>query len=104
MKFFVPATDSNEQAERVYSAIAQFVAAPITEKRIQRLSWRHNDMAMSCEVGGPLPRYYQTGEEPVLAIFDCGTLYKICTPNRGGIRGEPVCAGKDSESRATYFD
>ena len=104
MKFFVPAADSDEEAERVYSAIAQFVAAPITKKRIHRLSWQHNGMAMSCEVGCPLPRYYQTGEEPALAIFDCGTLYKIYTPNRRGLRGEPVHAGKDSKSHATYFD
>lgn len=103
MQFFVPKAQNDTQAEQVYEAIAKFVAAPITRNRIWKLRWRHNQMDMQCEVGQPLPTYYQTGVEPVLAIFDCGDLYKICTPNRGGVRGEPVLAGKNSYSSATYF-
>ncbi len=103
MQFFVPAAQNDTQAEQVYGAIAQFVTAPITEKRIWKLRWQHNGMNMQCEVGQPLPTYYQTRLEPVLAIFDCGNLYKICTPNRGGIRGEAVLAGKNLNSSATYF-
>lgn len=103
MEFFVPATQDNAQAEQVYEAIAQFVAAPVTDDRIWKLRWKHNGIDMQCEVGQPLPAYYQTGTEPVLAIFDCGNIYKICTPNRGGIRGEPVLAGKNLNSSAIHF-
>lgn len=103
MDFFVPAAPNTAQAEQVYEAIAQFVIAPVTDDRIWKLRWKHNGMNMQCEVGQPLPAYYQTGTEPVLAIFDCGNLYKICTPTRGGIRGEPVLAGKNSHSLATRF-
>lgn len=103
MRFFVPAATDDIQAEQVYEAIAQFVTAPVNADRIWKLWWKHNGMNMQCEVGQPLPTYYQTGKEPVLAIFDCSTLYKICTPNRGGLRGEPVLAGKNENSLATYF-
>jgi len=103
MEFFVPAAQDTAQAEQVYGAIAQFVAAPVTDERIWKLRWKHNGMDMQCEIGQPLPDYYKTGREPVLAIFDCGSLYKICTPNRGGVGGEPVLAGKDSYSSATRF-
>ncbi len=103
MQFFVPAAESPEQAERVYDAIAKFNGASVTNKRIFALSWRHNGKDMSCKVGEPLPSYYQTGAEPVLAILDCGALYKVCTPSRGGLGGEAVLAGKNHDSHATYF-
>jgi hypothetical protein len=100
---FIPAAEGSEQAERVYRAIAVFNGAPVSDERIWRLSWRHNGQAMSCTVGEPLPPYYRTGSEPVLAILDCGNLYKVCTPNRGGLRGEAVLAGKSHDSHVTYF-
>lgn len=103
MEFFIPIAQDAAQSEQVYEAIAQFVDAPIIDERIWKLRWKHNGMDMQCEVGQSLPAYYRTGREPVLAIFDCGNLYKICTPNRGGIRGEPVLAGKDFHSSATHF-
>jgi hypothetical protein len=103
MQFFVPAAEGPEQAERVYRAIVEFNGATVGDQRICSLSWQHKGQAMSCSVGEPLPSYYRTGSEPVLAILDCGNLYKICTPNRGGLRGEAVLAGKDYDSHATYF-
>ena len=56
---------------------------------------------MLCEVGKSLPSYYRTGDEPVLAIFGGGNLYKICTPSRGGAKGDPVLAGVGVP---VYFD
>jgi hypothetical protein len=103
MRFFVPAAEDDAPAERVYKSIAEFCHAPAQARRIHRLHWRHKGMEMSCEVGGTLPSYYQTGVDVVLSIFDCGNLYKIATPNRGGVRGEPIFAGKDRDSRAEYF-
>ncbi|MDZ7962088.1 MAG: hypothetical protein RMY34_30170 [Aulosira sp. DedQUE10] len=103
MKFFVPAAKDDVKAEQVYSAIANSVQAPVTEKRIWKLKWSHTEIDMECEVGKPLPSYYSTGKELVLAIFDCENLYKICTLNRGGLKGEPILAAKNSQSSATYF-
>lgn len=104
MRFFVPKAKSEEQDEKVYEGIARFVNAPVSDKRIWKLRWEHNRKTMECEVGKSMPGSCQIGNEPVLAIFDCGNLYMICTPSRGGIRGEPILAGKNDDSFATYFD
>ena len=60
-------------------------------------------MDMSCEVGKPLPAYYRTRSEPVMAIFDCGDPYKIATPSRGGVRSEPVLAAKGGDTSVECF-
>ena len=104
MKFFVPAAKDEEEAESVYEAIAKFVNGVVAEERIWKLNWKHNGMDMEAEVGKPLHHYYQTGQEPVLAIIDCGAYYSVCTKNRGGVRGEPVLAGKDHDTYVTCFD
>lgn len=103
MQFFMPEVQDETETEQRYQAIAKLVAAPITKDRVWKLRWRHNGMNMQCEVGQPLPAYYRTGREPVLAIFDCGHLYKICTLNRGGENGDAVLAGKNVNSSPTYF-
>ena len=103
MKFFIPAANDHTRAEDVYTAIAKVSQAPITEKRIWKLQWLDNGMNLECEVGKPLPSLYQTGKELVLAIFECETLYKICTLTHGAVKGKPVLIAKDSQSLATYF-
>ncbi|WP_334958752.1 hypothetical protein [Nostoc sp.] len=99
----MPAAKDDIKAEQVYSAIAQSVKAPITEKRIWKLQWRDNEIDMECEVGKPLPSSYQTGKELVLVIFECENLYKICTLTRGGVKGEPILVENNSQSSAIYF-
>ncbi|MBE9053030.1 hypothetical protein IQ243_21925 [Nostocales cyanobacterium LEGE 11386] len=103
MRFFIPAANDHTRAEDVYNAIAKFAQAPITNKRIWKLRWLDKGTNLECEVGKPLPSYYQTGKELVLAIFDCENLYKICTLTHGGVRGEPILVDKNSQSSATYF-
>ena len=107
MKFFIPVAKDDAEAESVYSSIAEFMHVPVPEEhdqRIWKLSWKHNGMDMECEVGKPLPSYYRTGEEPVLAILDAGNVYKVCTPNRGAVRGEAVLAGMDFDSHPIFFE
>ncbi|WP_334787839.1 hypothetical protein [Nostoc sp.] len=99
----MPAAKDDIKAEQVYSALGQSLKAPITEKRIWKLQWRDNEIDLKCEVGKPLPSSYQTGKELVLAIFECENLYKICTLSRGGVKGEPILVGKNSQSSVTYF-
>ncbi|WP_334919529.1 hypothetical protein [Nostoc sp.] len=99
----MPAAKDDIKAEQVYNALAQSLKAPITEKRIWKLQWRDREIDMECEVGKPLPSFYQTGKELVLGIFECENLYKICTLSRGGVKGEPILVGKNSLSSVTYF-
>ena len=103
MNFFIPLAEDSKQAEQVYQAIAKFNSASVSEKRIFSLTWRHGGKTMSCKVGEPLPPHYRTGKQLVLAILDCGNHYKICTENRGGLRGDAIFAGKNYDSHATYF-
>jgi hypothetical protein len=105
MDFFVPHAEGLEQTESVYAAFAQFVGASVPEQttaRIYALAWRHNGRDFAGEVGKPMPSYYELRDEPILAIFDCGDHFKICTPSRGGVRGDPILAGRTS-IRVTYF-
>lgn len=105
MQFFVPHAEGDEQTESVYAAFAQFVGAAVPAQKSARifgLSWQHNGRDFTGEVGKPMPSYYELRGEPILAIFDCGDHFKICTPSRGGVRGDPILAGKRSSS-VTYF-
>jgi hypothetical protein len=72
--------------------------------QLKTLSWRHNGTKYHCEVGSPLHRYFESGNEPVLEIIDCGDHYAIRTESRGGSYGPLVRAGKDKHSLVTYFD
>ncbi|BAX53077.1 hypothetical protein PDPUS_1_01703 [Photobacterium damselae subsp. piscicida] len=83
MDFVVPLATSTEQAEAVFSSIAQHVSAPSQAKRIHKIVWNHE--------GKKLPEVFRA-EEKVLAIFDCGDVFKICTPNRGAIKFDPIHA------------
>lgn len=103
MKSFIPAAKDDAQAEEVYAAICKFNNAPLDGPRIAALHWTHNGKPMSAAVGKELPAYYQTGGEPVVAILDCGQLYKVCTENRGVIRGEAVLCGKEIGTTAIPF-
>jgi hypothetical protein len=106
MQFFVPHASDTDEAESVYDAFAKFVGAAVpAEKsaRIQALSWQHNGRDFASAVGDPMPRYYELGNEPILAIFDCGDHFKICTPSRGGVRSDPIMASMQG-SHATYFE
>lgn len=104
MRFFVPLADSASAAESVYESVAAHVSASVQARRICSLEWHHQGHEMSCQVGGTLPSYYQTGIEPVIAIFDCGNLYKACTESRGVATGDGVMIGKHSVTRIVYFE
>ena len=104
MKFFLPAAESPLQAESAYQLIAAHVSAPSQAQRIHSLTWNHQGSEMSCQVGMPLPAYYQSATEVVVAIFGCGSLYKACTYNRGVVTGDGVFIGKHSTTHVVYFD
>lgn len=103
MDFFVPSSSNSAQAESVFSSIAQHIAAPSQAKRIHKLQWKHEGEICACEVGESLPEVFRT-DEKVLAIFDCGDVFKVCTPSRGAIKFDPIHASKSTLLNVEYFD
>ena len=104
MKFFVPSATSPEESEIVFEAVRTHVSAPIQNRRIYSLSWKHAGQSMNTKIGEYLPPYYQTGFEPVVVILDCGDLYKACTESRGVASGDGVFIRRSSVQTVTYFD
>jgi|HubBroStandDraft_5_1064220.scaffolds.fasta_scaffold583622_1 hypothetical protein len=95
MKFFVPDTANDEEAEKVYDAIKKFAAQtcrPAAGRKIESLAFRDKGKSVRAEVGKPDPI---TGEVvfAILETIDNARLYLICTPNRGVRRGEPIYVG-----------
>ncbi|MDO6496640.1 hypothetical protein [Photobacterium sanguinicancri] len=103
MDFFVPSAETRSQAESVFTSIGNHVSAPSQEKRIHQIEWKHEGDTCQCEVGKPLPTIFRN-DETVLAIFDCGDVLKICTPNRGAIKFDPIHANKSDIVSIAYFD
>jgi len=101
MKFFIPHATEVEQ-EEVYEAIRRFVAEslswPLTESRIFAVRYRHNGKEALAQVGER-----DIDGEIVLAIFE-SNAYVVCTPNRGGFRGDPILIGTDEASDVERFD
>ena len=95
MKFFVPHTKSTEDALSVIDGIAKFIgnSTPQPEEMIYSLTYNHNGQTMVATVGEPVDEYYREAVPEVQAIFppsSAGQPYKICLPNRGVLRGEPI--------------
>ena len=105
MDFFVPSAKDVDQAQSVYSSIAEHVSAstPTNDKRIQKLVWTHEGIECIGEVGKLPPDVFRA-EEEILAIFECDNVYKICTQNRGVINFDPILASTNAIKRVIYFD
>jgi len=103
-RFFVPGKGYGEQSDLAYQGLARTFDVTAIDPRISGLAWKHNGMKIIAEVGSPLPKYFLTGEEPVLAIFDRGDHFIICTDSRGESTRIPVYAGKSGCSKINYFD
>ena len=102
MRFFVPITKDEVEAEAVWEAIRRFaednLGWEISERRIFSIAYQHHGQAYYVEVGKPDPRV----KEPVLAILESNT-YLVCTPNRGVVRGIPILVGQDKVENIADF-
>ncbi|OEE62263.1 hypothetical protein A1OQ_09225 [Enterovibrio norvegicus FF-162] len=103
MSFFVPAAESQEHAESIYTAIAKHIDAPINDARIAALTWKHEGQEVIAKVGQTLPTCFGSDDEVILAIFDCGDVFKVCTPNRGAVCFDPVVASRANVSNVDLF-
>lgn len=103
MKFFVPTTKDDKQAEELYASIKKFaqeaMGSGIGSQRIFALTCFKKGKEYQVEVGKPDPA---TGET-VMAILEFFT-YLVCTPNRGVLRGWPVLYRKEEVLFVTYFE
>ncbi|MEZ0611989.1 hypothetical protein ACAW74_25985 [Fibrella sp. WM1] len=103
MKFFVPYVRSEDGAESVYQGIKAFMKGQghtINDSRIYSISFDHNGKRITDTVG----EVSTSNQEPVMAIFDAGTVYLVCTTTRGVIGGEPMLAGKHPTAQVVLFD
>lgn len=101
MRFFVPAADTDSMAEEVYENLRKRVGAPPQKRRIWKLAWEHARQHMECEIGQSMRG---TEDDPVVAIFDTGSAYIVCTRDRGatGDAG-PILVGYQAAPMPTYF-
>jgi hypothetical protein len=92
MEFWLPHSQSPDQAETVYATIKEWVrtqAFPPADDRIESVAYTHDGKHYIATVG---QRDNLVGEE-VIAIFRPMSEqqpWMVCTPNRGVARGAPV--------------
>lgn len=105
MKFFIPDAESKESESSVYNAIVEFAKTQtgweIGEKKVYRVSYRHNGKHYEAQVGEEESR--ELGGEKVIAILESNT-YLVCTPNRGVVRGAPCMVGLNEIISVEYFE
>lgn len=98
MKFFIPGARSEEEAVKVYRAIKahlrQGLGARFADRKVRLLRWRHDGKKYEAEVG----KCTSFNDEIVIAILyePKRNLYRVCTPNRGVLRGMSILAGGQS--------
>lgn len=101
MRFFVPAADYDSMAEEVYDNLRWRVGAPPQKRRIWKLAWEHAQQHMECEIGQSMRG---TEDDPVVAIFDTGSVYLVCTIKRGATGDDgPILIGYKESPTPTYF-
>lgn len=106
MKFFVPAAEDADQAERVYEGIRKFnsgqMGTTLSARRIYSVSGVHDGKAFTATVG----QVFERLREVVVAILldTKRNVYFICTTNRGAIRGEPYLSGANEIRNAEDFE
>jgi hypothetical protein len=106
MKFFIPAAKDKAQEKNVYEGTRKFLSqelgAAFTDRKVFSLRYRHDGKDYYAEVG----KLHSLNQEPVIAILyeDMRSLYHVCTPNRGVIRGMSILVGGHEVREATDFD
>jgi hypothetical protein len=105
-KFFVPLAKDTAEAETDYHAIRRVVgeqaSGPLEDSRIFRIDYNHHGKRRRAQVG-ERERHEGAIVHAILKQRDC-RLYFICTPDRGVVRGGPICVGDDEVIRAVEFD
>ena len=102
MKFFIPKTKDDAQAQEVWKSVKKFAEEmldwEVSDRRIFSIAYQKHGKDYCVEVGKPDPR----NGEIVIAILESVT-YLVCTPNRGVLRGMPILVGESELKNITYF-
>ena len=103
MKFFVPKTKDEVEAQQIWEATKKFAEETmgwkVSDRRIFSIAYRHDGKDSYVEVGKPDPDI----QEPVLVILE-SNAYLVCTPNRGVLRGMPLLVGKEEAREIRDFE
>lgn len=103
MKFFVPGTKNDQEAENVYGILRKKMTQhryQPNDARIYEIAFEDNGQTITETVG----KHSSIASEPIVAIFETEDVYLICTTNRGILRGMPLLAGKWATVRAEPFE
>lgn len=106
MKFAVPHTHSDEQAEQIWANLRSFLTQlgfSTTERRIQKVYFRRNGKDYEAEVG----EVFRDLREKAIIILEaaCPKLIYLCTTNRGVVRGKPYpIDARDPDTYIVDFD
>lgn len=106
LKFFVPYTDGDKQAERVWTNVRAFLTEKglsTTDRRIRKVYFRHQGGDYEAEVG----KMFADLQEEAVIILEAAhrNLIYLCTPNRGVVRGGPYLIGVHlTETYVVDFD
>lgn len=96
MTFFFPTANDIHHAEHLYDTLRQRVrnlSGPVSDKRIYCLKFRRGEEVEIVAVGGT---FRALGGEPVLAIFEVGSGFEVCTWHHGGFDGKPLEISRDA--------
>ncbi len=105
-KFFVPLTNSPDEAERIYAACIanaspNFLAKP--HSRLFRIAFRHDGRHHVAEVGRDITRWPEP-VGPVLAILEMSNIVLVHTQLAGGLSPTPILVSPERVSEHVYFD
>lgn len=105
MKFFVPFSDSPEQAERVYQVFVQNHGYPVApgSGRLFSLAFRYGGRTLLVEVGQEINGFPEAAGE-VLGIVETPELLTIHTRLRGGLSATPILVSPGEAGARVYFD
>lgn len=107
-KFFIPHAETPEASERIYQVIkgtAQSqLAGIISERRIFRIEFMQGEIRYEFEVGKNA-NFHEVQDE-VMAIYELGEAYLVCTPSRGVDPRfpMPVIIGKSDTTEVEDFE
>ena len=103
MKFFVPGTASDSEAESVFASIATFNGVAAPAQRIFSVRYHYKNKDMVATVGMAVDSYYCEPNQLVAAILLTSGAFAICLPSRGVLGGAPISINTSAVSKVEYF-
>lgn len=106
VKFFLPHAHDPSQEHKIYADLRDFLAgelgAHLTDRKIFRVTYRHEGRDYPIEVGKPHPDV----AEVVDAILHDGSIgvYYLCTRSHGVVRGHPIVVNVADVESEELFD